>query len=63
MTVIDEFSTFVISETTLNQIKALPEEMQLKFFWAIANYGIEGIEPDFIGMELAIWIPMRDLIL
>lgn len=57
------FSTFVMSETTLNQIKVLPEETQLKFFWAVAHYGIEGIEPDFTGLELAIWIPMRDLIL
>ena len=58
----DEFATFVIGETTLNQIKALPPEMQLKFFWAVANYGVDGTEPDFTGVELAIWIPMRDLI-
>jgi len=56
------FSTFMLSETTLKQIKILPEDLQLKFFWAISNYGIEGIEPDFTGMELAIWISMRDLI-
>jgi hypothetical protein len=36
--------------------------MQLKFFWAVTNYGIDAVEPDFTGMELAIWIPMRDLI-
>ena len=58
-----EFSTFVMSETTLNQIKALPPETQLKFFWAVANYGVDGIEPDFSGIEFAVWIPMRDLIL
>ncbi|MDR2915115.1 MAG: DUF6291 domain-containing protein [Tannerella sp.] len=51
-----------MSETTLNQIKVLPEQTQLKFFWAVANYGVDGIEPDFTGLELAIWIPMRDLI-
>ena len=56
------FSTFVMSETTINQIKVLPPEIQLKFFWAVTNYGIDGIEPEFSGMELAIWIPMRDLI-
>jgi hypothetical protein len=59
---VDRFSTFILSETTLNQIKALPPEMQLKFFWAVSNYGITGTEPDFTGVELAIWIPMRDLI-
>jgi len=56
---IDEFSTFVMSETTLNQIKVLPPETQLRFFWAVANYGVDGIEPDFTGLELAIWIPMK----
>jgi len=59
----DGFSTFVMSETTLNQIKVLPPETQLKFFWAVANYGTDGIEPEFEGLEQAIWIPMRDLIL
>jgi hypothetical protein len=58
----DKFSTFVMSETTLRQIKVLPPELQLKFFWAVTSYGIDGIEPDFTGLELAIWIPMRDLI-
>jgi hypothetical protein len=57
-----KFSTFVMSETTRNQIKALPEEMQLKYFWALMNFGLDGIEPNFDGVELALWIPMRDLI-
>jgi hypothetical protein len=57
------FSTFVMSETTRNQIKALPQDMQLKFFWAVTDFGLDGIEPKFDGIELAIWIPMRDLIL
>ena len=59
----DEFSTFVLSETTVNQINALPDTMQLKYYKAVADYGLNGIEPDFIGMELAVWISMRDLIL
>jgi hypothetical protein len=58
-----KFSTFIMSETTRNQIKALPKEKQLKFFWAVMNFGLDGIEPDFDGIELAVWIPMRDLIL
>jgi hypothetical protein len=57
------FSTFVMSETTRNQIKVLPQEMQLKFFWAVMDFGLDGVEPDFGGIELALWIPMRDLIL
>jgi hypothetical protein len=58
-----KFSTFVMSETTRNQINALPQDMQLKFFWAVTDFGLDGIEPKFDGIELAIWIPMDDLIL
>ena len=57
-----DFSTFVISETSVEQINALPEEMQLKYYKAVTNYGLHGIEPEFTGMELAVWISMRDLI-
>jgi hypothetical protein len=56
------FSTFCIGETTLEQISILPPDTQLKFFWALSNYGLNGIEPDFTGLELAVWIPMRDLV-
>jgi hypothetical protein len=58
-----KFATFMMSETTRNQIKALPQDMQLKFFWAVTDFGLDGIEPNFEGIEYAIWIPMRDLIL
>jgi hypothetical protein len=57
-----QFDTFIFSETTINQIRALPEESQLKYFWAVTNYSLEGIESNFTGIELAVWIPMRDLI-
>ena len=56
------FSTFVLCETTVNQLRALPENMQLKFFWALIDFGIDGIEPELTGTEKAIWIPMRDII-
>ena len=56
------FSSFVMSETVCNQIRALPQKKQLKFFWAVVNFGMDNIEPDFAGMELAVWIPMRDFI-
>ncbi len=59
----EQFSTFVMSETTFNQINVLPDDLQLKFYRAVSNYGIYGIEPKFTGIELALWIPMRDLIL
>lgn len=57
-----EFSTFVMSETTVKQIKALPEELRLKFYDAVTDYGIYGIEPEFTGLESIIWIGIKDLI-
>ena len=56
------FRSFKMSETTFNQISALPEKMQLRYYKAVCNYGINGIEPDFEGIEYSIWLPMRDLI-
>jgi len=58
-----EFATFVLSETTVNQIKALPENLRLKFYDAVVNYGLHGIEPELSGLEYVIWIGIRDLIL
>jgi hypothetical protein len=51
-----------MSETTFNQIDALPENMQLKYYRAVCDYGINGIEPNFTGVEKSVFIPMRDLI-
>ncbi|MDR1902792.1 MAG: DUF6291 domain-containing protein [Treponema sp.] len=56
------FRTFVMSETLLKQINALSDELQLKFYRAVANYGIHGIEPEFTGLELVLWILMKDSI-
>jgi hypothetical protein len=56
------FKRFQMSETTFNQIDSLPDEMQLKFYKAVCNYGLFGVEPDFAGVENSVWIPMKDLI-
>lgn len=56
------FKSFKMCETTYSQIKSLPEKMQLKFYDAVCDYGLNGIEHDFSGMERTIWIPMKDLI-
>jgi len=56
------FKSFQMSETTFNQINNLPENMRLMFYEAVCNYGINSIEPEFTGVELSVWIPMRDLI-
>ncbi|CEM61197.1 hypothetical protein TPHV1_150079 [Treponema phagedenis] len=36
--------------------------MKLRFYEAVTNYGIYGIDPDFEGIDLLIWIPMKDII-
>ena len=51
-----------MSETTFNQIDSLPENMQLKYYRAVCDYGLNGIEPNFKGVEKSVFIPMRDLI-
>jgi len=56
------FKSVKISETAFNQIKSLPDDLQLKYFHAICEYGINGVEPDFSGIEKSVWIPMKDLI-
>lgn len=60
----NKFLSFVFPETTKKQIDAMPTpEMKLKFYIAVTNYGMYGIEPeDLSDMELLIWIPMKDLI-
>jgi hypothetical protein len=56
------FSTFIFCETTLKQINDLPQDLRLKFYDAVANYGIFGVEPKFTGLEHTIWISMKDII-
>lgn len=60
----NKFLSFVFPETTKKQIDAMPTaEMKLKFYEAVTNYGMYGVEPeDLSEIELLIWIPMKDLI-
>ena len=58
-----KFLSFGFPETTKKQIDAMPPEMQLKFYKAVTDYGMYGIEPQgFSDMERLIWIPMADLL-
>lgn len=59
-----KFKSFVFSETTKKQIDLMPTaEMKLKFYEAVTNYGMFGIEPENLnGIEMIIWLPMKDLI-
>lgn len=60
----NKFKSFVFSETTKKQIDLMPTpEMKLKFYEAVTNYGMFGIEPtDLNDIEMIIWLPMKDLI-
>ncbi|MDR1315372.1 MAG: DUF6291 domain-containing protein [Spirochaetales bacterium] len=55
-------SSFIFCETTFKQINDLPENLRLKFYEAVTNYGIYNIEPHFTGLENTIWISMKDII-
>ena len=56
------FSSFVVNETVVKQIKALPMELQLKFSMALFDYGLYGIEPELTGLESVVWIGIKDFI-
>lgn len=58
-----KFKSFIFPETTKKQIDSMPAEMKLKFYEAVTNYGMYGIEPEGLSeIEKLIWIPMQDLI-
>jgi len=57
-----EFKKFVFGETLEQALDALPDEMQLRFYRMIKNYGLHGIEPELTGVELAVWVQMKDAI-
>ena len=50
---------FVFYETFESVIEELPEEMQLKFYKYITQYGLHGIEPEVTGIEKAIWTQIQ----
>lgn len=53
-------NSFVMYKTFYDQIKHLEDSLRLKFMDAIMAYGIEGIEPEFSGLELSVWIPIKN---
>ena len=52
-------NSFVFYETFESVIEELPEEMQLKFYKYITQYGLHGIEPEITGIEKAIWTQIQ----
>jgi hypothetical protein len=58
-----EHSLFGFGDTLERQLRRLPEGIQLKFFWAITNYGLYQEVPVFDSpLEDALWEGMRDAI-
>lgn len=54
--------SFIFYETFAKQLKCLDAETRCKFYDAIAEYGLYEIEPDFTGIELSVWIPIKESI-
>jgi hypothetical protein len=58
----NDFQSFVFGESIYKQIQELPQELQLKFLKACCEYGLYNIEPDFVGLEKALWLSMQNLL-
>lgn len=58
-----QFKSFVFPETIKKQIDAMNDEMKLKFYIAVTNYGMYDEKPtNFNDIENIIWISMQDLL-
>jgi hypothetical protein len=51
--------SFVFYGTFREQLKELPDDMRLKFYDFICDYGLTGTVPDVRGIEKALWIPIQ----
>lgn len=54
--------SFVFYETFTKQLKCLDAETRCRFYDAITEYGLYEVEPDFTGIELSVWIPIKESI-
>ena len=54
--------SFIFYETFAKQLKCLDAETRYKFYDAIVEYGLYEIETDFTGIELSVWIPIKESI-
>ncbi len=52
-------SSFVFYGTWQEQLNELPDDMRLKFYGYICNYGLYDTEPEVRGIEKALWIPIK----
>ncbi len=54
--------SFIFYETFAKQLKCLDAETRCKFYDAIIEYGLYEIETAFTGIELSVWIPIKESI-
>ena len=54
--------SFIFYETFAKQLKCLDAETRCKFYDAIVEYGLYEIESAFTGIELSVWIPIKESI-
>ncbi len=57
-----EHVSFVFGDTLFKQISAMSDDLRLKFYDYIVKFGLFQEEPILSGIELALWIGMKDAI-
>ena len=50
---------YIFYETFYKVLEELDKETKLKFYEALSEYGLFGKEPEFTGIEKALWIQMK----
>ncbi|MBR0031904.1 MAG: hypothetical protein IJP61_06430, partial [Treponema sp.] len=52
-------NSYIFYETFYKVLEELDKETKLKFYEALTEYGLFGKEPEFTGIEKALWIQMK----
>ena len=52
-------TSFIFYESFKRQLDELDNATQIRFYQAITMYGIDGVEPDFSGIEKALWLQFK----
>ena len=55
----EEKKGFVFYETFYEVLSILPDDLKLKFYTALTEYGLFNKEPEFTGIEKALWLQMK----
>ena len=55
----NKLDSVIILRSYWESIKDLPDDKQLLFLKSIIEYGMDSIEPEFIGVEKSFWIQIK----